>query len=268
MNKFWNERTTTIAGLTVGILGLVLTMAFWWADRESHDISITVVSKAALHTELPDKIPNTIEITLNGNKIDHPYLSVITMKNAGTKPIIAKDFETNITIQAGQARILQALVTESAPGDLKPVISVRDNKIEISPLLLNSDDSLTFSVITDSVTPFFSANARIAGIQRIKVTDTSGARESRRVVMSIISGICLACLYAALSLCAFPSAERQLNLWATLLGALACAMGAVILLSIPAVDALGEKWGRIALFICLAPMMLMGFLMTNRRSRS
>lgn len=163
--KFW-------ASLCAAIASLVVPVVLWQLDFSSKALAVQVTTSVAVLSE--KSVPAlAVEVTVDGVKLDSPYLSTLNIKNSGSRPISTADFEAPIEIAVSEkTKIVRAKIDSVFPDDLRPVLRT-DGQIKIEPLLLNPGDSFTISALTSGTAPKFVARARISGIKQIDFQDYS-----------------------------------------------------------------------------------------------
>lgn len=212
------------------VAALIIPVLIWWADQETKGLTIDVISKASLQTEIAGPAP-VIAVTLNGQVVEKPYLTQLEISNTGSQPISASDFESAATIQAGNARILQASVTSKSPLSLRPKLTSSAAAIVLQPLLLNPGDKIRLTVITSGGKPVLTASARIVGVRDLRVTDNLEAQAQRRAWAVFAGLIVLVMMYCTLIVAFTDYQDRELRRWPLLAGAFACLLSAAAVLA-------------------------------------
>ena len=96
---------------------------------------------------------------------------VVMLANTGKVPIAPSDYEGPITFYAPKpCQILDAAITATHPDNIHPRMVLDQGKLELSPLLLNPGDSITFKA-SSTVAPFINSicvDGRIAGVNEIE----------------------------------------------------------------------------------------------------
>lgn len=177
------------ASMLAAIAGVFVPIWLWQADLSAHSLSARLASSVALQPAETTSISD-IQISIDGVNIKSPYLSTLELLNDGSKPVPASDFETPIELSVGQdTQIVRARVTSVEPNNLKAELDTNKQSVKLRPMLLNPNDTLTIAVITSGSPPSFSAQARIAGISKIKFEDTTTKKESwkKAVKYSVIT---------------------------------------------------------------------------------
>ena len=167
------------------IAGVLVPVWLWQGDLSARSLSVRLVSSVALQPAGTTSIPDLI-VSIDGVKIQSPFLSTLELSNDGSKPIPASDFESPIELSAGQnTKVVRARISFAEPKDVKAELVTSSESIKVRPLLLNSMDTLTIVVITSGGPPIFIPRARIAGISKIKYEDTTTKRSNWYAAISL-----------------------------------------------------------------------------------
>lgn len=162
-------------------------------------------------------------------EVDNVYTAVITVKNTGTKEITKRDFDGPLTFNMPPpAKILSAAVGDCKPGELRRHmdfdLSSTQQAITIAPILLNSNDLISFSLVLSDVTDPEMLNkkvvceTRISGVTRVaRETDLNTMPLLRRY-LTVAALIPIASYVAVLVLARIPSAVVGLGLMALCYG--------------------------------------------------
>lgn len=170
--KFFITMGLTLAGILVPV----------WLSQVEQQARSMVLQQVSVASLYPQSVPTVkdLRMTLNGQELDSPYLTVFDLKNNGSRPIPQADFEVPIAINAKEpVRVVSVELASVKPNDLKPIISINDGAITIQPLLLNPNDTLRMTAVTIGGNPEFSIRGRISGIQRIDIEDKTTTSELR-----------------------------------------------------------------------------------------
>lgn len=171
MPRFLNFSSIT---LLATVAGIVVPIWIWRADLTSKSLEFRVASQASLEPPKSGDIKG-LQITLDSEPLDRPYLTVIELLNDGSKPIPSSEFEGPVEVRlSGGTRVVRAQLVSSNPKSLEAKLTSSENIVAIAPLLLNPEDKLTISILTSGGPPSFSPRARIAGIAEIKIDDSQG----------------------------------------------------------------------------------------------
>ncbi|USW95853.1 hypothetical protein NHF39_03835 [Pseudomonas proteolytica] len=182
--------------LTFAVAVAAIVIPFVWQQvQDSRSMSVRLLATATLQ---PLIISNhqDLQVLLDGQKLDDPYLSLFELTNDGNKPVTSADFDSPIELLSGQAAIRSAQINGSLPPDITTKISVADGKATIAPFLSNPSDSIFFTVITAGGEPAFDVRARISGIKHVPVIDTSVPESHQlRAALSLAMSFFMAVMY-------------------------------------------------------------------------
>lgn len=224
--KNWSKALSVLATMAA----LVIPVLIWWADQETKGLTIDVVSKASLQTEIPAP-SQIVAVTVDGKVVDKPYLSQLEVSNSGSQSISAADFESAAIIQAGKAQVLQASVTSRSPLSLSPKLTTSAAGIVLQPLLLNPGDRIRLTVVTSGGKPSFTASARVAGVRDLRVSDKLEAQAQRRAWTTVAGLAVLVFMYCALFVAFTEYTAKELRRWPLLAGAFSCLLAAAAVIA-------------------------------------
>lgn len=169
----WKFAAATIIGVVGLLIGGAVPFILWKMDLQSKSLSLRIFSSVAIQSTAPSI--EGIQIFIEGQKIENPFLTTLELLNDGDKPISAADFESPITLIEDQAiKIVRVQTAELKPAGLPVAITSSSSALRIAPLLLNPGDSIKLVVITSGGGPKFQPIARIAGISQISVKKSEG----------------------------------------------------------------------------------------------
>lgn len=163
--KTWDFKF--IATTVIAIAALVVPQI----DLSSRSLTVRLLSSSPLQPAL--NIQN-LQISLNGQNVESPYVSTIELVNTGSKPITSADFDGALQIlMANNAKLVSAEITSTTPKNIPAQVTTTENKTAISPYLSNPKDSVTIAAITSGPRPTFEVRARIVGINEVGFEDTT-----------------------------------------------------------------------------------------------
>lgn len=173
-----------IATTVIAIAALVVPQI----DLSSRSLTVRLLSSSALQPAL--NIQN-LQISLNGQNVESPYVSTIELVNTGSKPITSADFDGALQIViANDAKLVSAEITSTTPKNIPAQVTTAPNKAAISPYLSNPKDVVTIAAITSGARPVFEVQARIVGVNEVGFEDSTVRRSS---FLSSFFGIATAC---------------------------------------------------------------------------
>jgi hypothetical protein len=215
--------------LAAAVAGVLIPVWLWQADLSSKAINLKVVSTAELRPENTAQLEG-IQLLLDGQPVDRPFVSLVELKNTGSRPITTADFESPIELSVKlPAKLLKAQVTGTDPAGLRPTLQVNADAVSLSPLLLNSGDQVQITLLTTGPRPEFDARARVAGVSALQVTNFDPSRSERREWLRLVTATLLLVLYMNLvGDFVFSLRRRTFKPWHLASGLVAC-MGGVLL---------------------------------------
>lgn len=181
-----------VATLAVAIAGVIVPVWLWQVDLSSKSLSITLTTRVSLQPTEKESLQG-LEVSVDGKRIENPYLVVFEIANDGSKPILASDFESPLDIRlASDTYFVRSRITNKAPKDIDTDISAEKTRISLKPALLNPKDSVTVTIVTAGVAPVFETRARVAGIPSISMADnTVKKRNTPRLIFLAVAALLL-----------------------------------------------------------------------------
>jgi hypothetical protein len=159
----------------VSLLAIAISLYLPRAELTAHELTMTLVSSWELQPPTGPRFQD-LQVTLDGNKIENPVVSSITITNTGSKPVASADFEGPLMlVTEDPARLVSARMAGSIPKGIPVDLRIADGKIKILPFLSNPGDEITITLVT-SGKPVVQPTARIAGIKEIIVEDFTTPR--------------------------------------------------------------------------------------------
>jgi hypothetical protein len=110
---------------------------------------------------------NDFQIKIKGESVNKVILYGLRLSNSGSKPILRDDFEKPISIHVpDNKKIYLVRLKKKIPDNLILNYELKNNKLLIEPLLLNSGDEFNMELYSSSdVYPII--DVRIAGISKL-----------------------------------------------------------------------------------------------------
>jgi hypothetical protein len=201
----------------VGVLAVAVPVVLWLADRlrperrRALSYSVAVAPLVDVNSEVRDRV----KVLFDGQPIAHASLVTVRVRNSGSRPISAADFDKPMRIRfdGGTATILDTPDDARVPRDLSLSLSETSDGVTIEPLLLNPRDRFAVRFLAEGSgrsTPTLSA--RIAGVERVEreaTPDTRADQSSRRAqTLTSVSAILGAVASVAAAIAAFVVAKH------------------------------------------------------------
>ena len=186
--KAWDWKF--IAGTVIAIAAMVVPQI----DLSSRSLAVRLSATSSLQPAV--NIQN-LQISLNGQNVESPYISTIELVNNGSKPILSSDFDGALQIRmANDAKLISAEITSTTPKNIPAQITTSGNGVAISPFLSNPNDSITIATITSGPRPAFEVRARIVGVNEVGLEDNTVRSSSYwNSFFSLVSSYGLVFLY-------------------------------------------------------------------------
>lgn len=170
------------------VAGVAVPVWLWQADQSSKSLSIKLATKISLQPKEQDTIAG-IEILVDGARLEHPHLVVFEIRNDGSKPIPAADFESPVRIQlVSETSLARANVSGKAPKDIEATLLNERQGMALKPTLLNPGDTISITAITSGAPPIFESKARVVGISNVVLEDGTAKRQNRIIVALLLFG--------------------------------------------------------------------------------
>ncbi|WP_294769165.1 hypothetical protein [uncultured Rhodoferax sp.] len=170
MTKLLNWTSLTFF---VTVVGLAIPIWLWRADLDAKSLSLQLTSQTPLTSDSANSIKG-LEVLMDGVKVASPTVSVVTLTNNGKKPLPASEFESPVEVRVAHgSQIFRAEVTSSHPKDIEARIEWNKTSVRFVPVLLNPDESITISLLTEGERPTFTSRARVVGVTTVDFVDNT-----------------------------------------------------------------------------------------------
>lgn len=201
--------------LLVGVIGVSLTI--WYANKppSTKSLSLRLDSKNLINAAGNQDISG-LKIFIDKKEIENPSLTILTIRNNGSIPIRSSDFESDIAILLEEdTQLIRATVIKTHPEDLKVSVKVEKSNAYISPLLLNPEESLTLSLVSEGLPGSISTKSRIAGISNIEIDEpkNSHAISYIKLLSAFVVAIPLVALYGPTTPVPKPTTPLNRRTW-------------------------------------------------------
>lgn len=163
-NSIWSG----ISGLAA-IIAIIASFILFKKGQSRKILVYDVVSIAPV-ARINKEVKSRVKILLDNNPIEDALIVVIKLLNASDISIQSTDYENNSPIIfdfEGGAEVLNLDVLETNPDNLKPSFSFNAGHVLLQPLLLNSQDSITFKVLLTNFSNYIDVNCRINGVKSV-----------------------------------------------------------------------------------------------------
>lgn len=177
--------------LLIAFAGVAVPVWLWQADQSSKSISVKLATRIALQPKEHESITG-MEISVDGSRLEKPHLVVFEVRNDGSKPIPAADFESPVHIHLeSETSFVRANVTGRVPKDIDATLLNEPRSVSLKPTLLNPGDIITITVITSGAPPNFNIKARVVGISNVVLEDGATERPNKIKLVLLFLGAIL-----------------------------------------------------------------------------
>lgn len=166
---FIMDNLVSIIAVCVAIIGILFGL-------KRKGFSYYIESANAV-VSVEENIADQVKVFLGDRQIENAHLITINIRNSGNQPIEGKDFVDDIIFDFGKdALFISAVVGETDPPNLYPIVTRFDDVAILAPLLINGGDNFTVSFLVSNWDPdTFVIHGRIVGVKDIKFeSETSG----------------------------------------------------------------------------------------------
>jgi len=154
-------------GAVVAVLALLLSFVVAAVQRRRKKIAYQILTATPLFT-VQEEVKGRIQIRLDGETVEDPSLIVIRVTSRGNLPIRPMDFERPLSFTFGDgSRVIGAEVTRQRPHNLNASVTFTDERLTVTPLLLNGGDWFEVKCLASHVVRV-EDDARIEGVSQIK----------------------------------------------------------------------------------------------------
>lgn len=123
--------------LLITVAGVASPAWLWQADQSSKSLSIKLATRISIQPKAQDFISG-IKMPVDGSQLENPHLVVFEIRNDGSRPIPAADFESPVRIHVvSETSLVRASVTGEAPKDIEATLVSERQDMSLKPTLLN-----------------------------------------------------------------------------------------------------------------------------------
>jgi len=153
-------------GAVIALLGIVvgIVLQYRFRPRKALQYQIRSLPLVVYQKIVKDRI----QVLLDGAPVSDAGLVTVTLTNTGNVSILPSDFVEPVTLTFDDAsEVLQAEVTGSSPSNLGGTLTNDSKTVVLNPVLLNSGDYLSLSVLAKPLGAQPRIDARIVGVSRV-----------------------------------------------------------------------------------------------------
>jgi hypothetical protein len=191
-----------MARTILAVVAICVTVSLFLLGQRLRRKSLTYSISETRVLSVHEEVKGRVQILFDGAPARDVRLFMITVKNSGSEPIRAEDFERSLGFRwEDPAQVLTADLVSARPTSLRPVIKTGASEIGLEPLLLNGGDWLQIKALVNE-SGAHSVDGRIVGVKELKQeTVDPSARLFRWLVFVPVSAL------------AVTWVGRQIGLW-------------------------------------------------------
>lgn len=163
------------AGVVIALLTLLATV--WLLRMQSRRRGLAYEESKTSLVSVGEEVGERITVLYDDEPVRGVQVVTVRIFNSGDEPLRESDFDGPIRLDFGApARILQAEVERTVPGNLEPELYVADSAVSVQPLLLNVRNSVTVAVTLADFPGRLRVTGRAVGVDEVE--DVSDKAES------------------------------------------------------------------------------------------
>ncbi len=178
------EKKKWIASVLLGVLALIVPVVLYVISLPVNSLMYEVVSKSDLIDA--SALDKDIEIKVEGEVVSQASIYSIIIKNDGTEPITAKDFEREIYIfHEDGSKVFSAQILNKKPSNIEISFSIESNIVSINPFLFNPGEEFELELLSSSK-EYPSIDYRIAGLTEINQNLPHEKSTQKKIIVIIL----------------------------------------------------------------------------------
>ena len=167
MEELLKDPLWTAVGVIFAALAVLVTIIIFFAQRKTKKLSYEITSNTQL-LGVKDEIQGKVKVLYEGKEVKNVHLLTIKFSNNGNQSISSTDYERPLSIEINsEAKILTHEVIDEDPANLGAAIQLENNKLVLSPVLLNEKDSFSVKALISDFEGIPNIDGRINGVKSI-----------------------------------------------------------------------------------------------------
>lgn len=179
-------------GAILVVIGIIISIILFWIQRPKSSLSWKIVSNTPL-VKISSEIRGNLQVLFEGNPAKDIQLIIVRIINTGNVSIKSGDYEHPIKLNFDEnAQILTTEVIETIPNNIKASANIEENRVFISPTLLNKGDSITIKTLVNQFNNHISVDGRIVGVKDIKkIAEIDTKKQLKELLIGVLTGMIL-----------------------------------------------------------------------------
>lgn len=161
-----------VATIILGVLAILVTVYVYRKQTKRKKLEYEIITVSPL-VNIRNEFKDSLEIRFDGNPISDPRLLLMRVINTGDIPILASDFEQEITISFGDGtKVHTAEISETNPSSLQSSVTIQSNHITLKKTLFNEQDWIEIRAILSNFGDGIRVGGRIVGVKKVDLLET------------------------------------------------------------------------------------------------
>lgn len=217
--KMWSyiKKTANIIGIILGILGIILSIYFYYKSEKVRDISYSLIKPTSIVYDRQSSTPSIRVIRGDSQVISgNVYLLTGTIWNSGDLPILKEDVRKGLVIRLGGCeqivdfRIISQNDSSISKFSLNPV---NNNTLKTDWMYFDPNFGFRFQIIyVGNANPECEVDGKILGVKRIRLVEGI-QRPSYGEIFNSLSTWLLVILFPILWLIILKQRESKFERW-------------------------------------------------------
>lgn len=176
-------------GAVFAFVTISISLGIYLLQKKKKIICYEIISKSPLLSWREEK-EGKFKISYEGQVVNNVLSVIIQFTNNGNQPIASNDFERKISISFNdKSKILSVEAFKVEPPNLDLTLTINENQISISPLLLNPKDSFTIRAFLTESDGIFNLDYRIIGVNKISEGPPSNKKSLFLLLIGLIMSL-------------------------------------------------------------------------------
>lgn len=173
--EFFKDFDIRLLAPMATVMAIIVSVLLWRLNQKNKSLTYEVLWRNPL-VNVRGAARRKLDVRYEGKPVEDADLVLIKIWNNGHLPINTSEFLSGLYINMNPAaEIISATITETAPGDLEDRLKGKallqsitsQHKLELSPLLLNPQDSITIQLVVRRAVGRITVDGHIQGITTI-----------------------------------------------------------------------------------------------------
>lgn len=157
-----------VTGAISSVIAIVVAVVIYMWQRQRKRLFVNLNARIPLLTRRFAGIPG-LSIHFDNRPLQNVTALLVRIANGGSAPIVVSDFHTDLILEFNhESTLLSADLLDAIPEEISVNILIDQNRLILSPHLLNPKDYYELRILVDGEYTDFKATTRIAGVEKIE----------------------------------------------------------------------------------------------------